>query len=97
MAVVHHELHHHMHIIYTMPSTKEEFIKQNRITMEFIQAIFRNNNNDKDKDNGSLKEKSKRLVTIDKNDKGHHSQSLQCSRQVQRFESLFILAGEGHF
>ena len=74
MAVVHHELHHHMHIIYTMPSTKEEFIKQNRITMEFIQAIFRNNNNDKDKDNGSLKEKSKRLVTIDKNDKGHHSQ-----------------------
>ena len=46
MAVVHHELHHHMHIIYTMPSTKEEFIKQNRITMEFIQAIFRNNNND---------------------------------------------------
>ena len=78
MAVVHHELHHHMHIIYTMPSTKEEFIKQIRITMEFIQAIFRNNNNDKDKDNGSLKEKSKRLVTIDKDDKGHHSQSLQC-------------------
>ena len=49
--------------------------------------------------NGYLKHIDHILESVlsDLIDKGQHSQSLQCSRQVQRFESLFILAGEGHF